>query len=332
MRPKSSPWKNLRSVYERKGIVLVLGAGVSLGSGIPEWETLLAKFAGRTKTEKHVFEQLRSRGFSLAAIAGALAQLYNSRETFISNVREVLYADFPFNRSHGPHSPPGFVAHTKNNNPTLRAVAAMCCRQMNQDYQSNQRIKCVVSFNLDSLLEAFTESNYGRAILRPVEHSAISTAAQLISVYHLHGYLPFWNLEKAQPAYGNVVLTEYDYFDFFGNPLGAFNYTFLYLLREHSCVFIGLSMRDDNLRRLLHYSARERRSTLSALAPGMRADEAIKRHYAVLLREDDKMDEVIQRGLGTIGVRTLWLDDHAQLSDHLAYVYEVEGCSWDSVF
>ena len=306
MNKVAKKWSNLRSAYERKGVVPMLGAGVSVGSGIPGWDALLAKFASRTKTEQHVFEQLRSRGFSLSAIADALAQLYESRETFIGNVRDVLYADFPFDRSPTPHSQLAaqFVAHTKKNNLTLRAVAALCCRSIKGSYYPNPKIRCVVSFNLDSLLEAFTESNYGRPVLRTVEHSAVSTAAQLISVYHLHGYLPFGNENKPKLPYGNVVLTENDYFDFFGNPLGAFSYTFLYLLREHSCLFIGLSMRDDNLRRLLYYSARERRSTLSAFAPSKRADEMIKRHYAVLVREDDKMDEVIERGLGAIDVRT----------------------------
>jgi hypothetical protein len=79
-----------------------------------------------------------------------------------------------------------------------------------------------------------------------------------MSVYHIHGYLP----PTREPA-ERVVLTETDYFDVFAEPLGAFTYTFLYLLREFSCIFIGLSMRDDNLRRLLYYSARERLSSMA---------------------------------------------------------------------
>ena len=46
-----------------------------------------------------------------------------------------------------------------------------------------------------------------------------------------------------------MVLTEQDYFDVFNDNTRLFNYTLLHLLREHSAVFVGLSLQDENLHR-----------------------------------------------------------------------------------
>ena len=38
-----------------------------------------------------------------------------------------------------------------------------------------------------------------------------------------------------------------------------YTYTLLHMFREYRCLFIGLSMTDENIRRLLHYSKDEER-------------------------------------------------------------------------
>ncbi|HEU0079649.1 MAG TPA: SIR2 family protein [Longimicrobiaceae bacterium] len=60
----------------------------------------------------------------------------------------------------------------------------------------------------------------------------------------------FHDLEDEAPDVR--VFTEQEYFDFFNRPTSIYNYTFLHLLREFPCLFIGLSLKDDNIRRLLH--------------------------------------------------------------------------------
>lgn len=86
-----------------------------------------------------------------------------------------------------------------------------------------------------------------------------------INIYHLHGYLRF-DKKAGEPRKetDKITLTEQDYFDVFNDPTSIFNYTFLHLLREWTCLFIGLSMQDENVRRLLHYSAKERMESLMA--------------------------------------------------------------------
>lgn len=271
---------------------------------------------------------LRARGFSLSVIASALEDLYGGREEFVSHLRRTLYRRTPLGdiTLTRPTSKV-LVDQVKKNNATLRAVGAMCARTLPSGVVPNPQVRCVVSFNLDTLLEAFTHARYGAPLLRPIHHAAISTTPTLTSVYHIHGYLPM----SREPA-ERVVLTETDYFDVFAEPFGAFTYTFLYFLREFSCVFVGLSMRDDNLRRLLYYSVRERLASMEAAHFGGRRDARVKRHFAILRRDTNDTDFVIERGLARLGVQTIFLNDYDEIADHLGFVYEAGGDKWGDVF
>jgi len=82
-----------------------------------------------------------------------------------------------------------------------------------------------------------------------------------IPVYYMHGYLrfdkrSFWKPKKEAPDVR--VLTEQEYYDFVNRPTLIYTYTYLHLLRGHPCMFVGMSLLDDNIRRLLHHSLTER--------------------------------------------------------------------------
>ena len=152
----------------------------------------------------------------------------------------------------------------------------------------------------------------------------------------MHGFLRFdqgrGDLTKEAPD--AVVLTKQDYFDFFNQPTSLFNYTFLYLLREFPCCFIGLSMRDDNIRWLLHYSKLERYQALQhegvVNASALRLKLA--RHFAVLGHSSQRViDEAIEQALRPLGVRVLWVDDFAALPAQLSALYG-SADEWKAAF
>jgi hypothetical protein len=84
-------------------------------------------------------------------------------------------------------------------------------------------------------------------------------------------------------------------------------------------VFVGLSMNDENIRRLLHYSAAERREHGPR---GVANERTGLRHFAILRRSaSEKRDELMELSLRRLGTRVLWLRDHGELAERLAYVY-----------
>ena len=202
-------------------------------------------------------------------------------------------------------------------------------------YKANRRIQAIVTFNLDALLQAYVYARYEKRLLRTIERPSASRNPEKISIYHMHGFLRFdpkaGDLSKEAPD--AVILTEQDYFNFFNEPTSLFNYTFLYLLREFSCLFIGLSMQDENIRRLLHYSKMER--LRAHMSEGLRSvgREKLIRHYAVLMRSGKgPVDKAMEDTLNPLGTDVLWVNDYAEIPMQIEEIYRSVGESWGTVF
>jgi hypothetical protein len=332
-------WERLAGAYESKGIVLVLGAGVSVDCGLPSWIELLARLSEKRFGEKgrRIFEAQMAAGQSLPSIASTLEGTAKSREIFSDEIRDALYDGFPFYRKRVSTYRNEFVSFVQTRNPTLRAVAALCAVPgTDRPFHPNRRVQAVVNFNMDAVLRMYLRYRYGRHLFRTVERPSAGRIPERTSIYHMHGFLVFHrdgirDLEEEAPDVR--VFTEQEYFDFFNAPSALFNYTFLYLLREQSCLFVGMSLRDDNVRRMLHHSVSERR--LSYQREGLAEVPAHKviRHFALLARSQSKdIDDLTERGLARLGVAPIWMKDNSEVPSRLASLYKRGRDDWNAVY
>lgn len=335
----SDVWNDAARVYAKRGLVLVLGAGVSVASGFPTWEKLLRRLGERCvgTGSADLIGELEAIGYSYPAIAGIIRSSWRSDSGFLELVREELYREFPFFRQPVVLAERELVDFVKQGNCTLRAVAALCAaRSADAGFAANPLIHAVVNFNLDALLREYTECRYGVRFLRTIERASATASSARINTYHIHGFLQFdpEKMGAADLEADTIVFTEGEYYDFFGKPLGMFSYTLLHLLREHPCFFIGLSMIDENLRRLLHYSRSER--VRSYQAEGLPHDAACAeslRHFAALCHTSNgAIDEAIERSLADLGVSVAWLSNFGELPDRLGQIYSSSGATWEEVY
>jgi hypothetical protein len=334
-------WDRLRRIYMKHGIVLVLGAGVSIGSDLPSWNELLESVADGMEggDNEDLFRDLRSGGTPLPVIASILQERCLTRTEFVKRVRGALYRDFPFfpagiteaNREE-------LIQHVRVKNPTLRTIASLCAREIgDRTYTTNPLVRAVVTFNLDAVLQEYVRARYNKSLLRTIDRASAQAVTERTNIYHIHGYLRFDRKagDLAKEAPDAVVLTEQDYFNVFGDPTSLFNYTFLYLLREWSCLFVGLSMQDENIRRLLHVSKQERVRGFEnegRLNPDEIRREA-QRHFAILKRSNaPRSDQAVEESLRPLGTSVLWIDDYAEHQSRLREMYEAAGSDWDLVF
>jgi SIR2-like domain len=331
-------FERLEETYCNPGIVLVLGSGISVGSGLPNWSGLLKRVAEGVagSVEPEFFKQLRCSDFGLPVVASILEERSSDRQELIERVREALYRDFPFFPSGVTEDDrPRLVHHVHTQNPTLRAVGSLCASNRGtNDFTPNRKIHAVVTFNLDALLQAYVRARYGKRLLRTVERPSASSNPEKISIYHMHGLLRFDRKahDPTKEAADAVVLTEQDYFNFFNNPMSLFNYTFMYLLREFSCLFIGLSMQDENIRRLLHFSKFERLRGYESEGLGAPVPDKLIRHFAVLRQASPAVDDALEESLRPLGTTVLWIRDYAEIPSQLQKLYEAGGGEWELVF
>jgi len=264
----------LEERYKEKGLVLALGAGVTYESNVPTWDALIKGLAEGVDEEgkRPIYETLTEAGYGLPAMVSVIEDAYRRKDkdlkAFGKVIQKKLYERFRYKEGvdlKDEKERCDFIKHV-GANETLRAIAALCAVKDGGVYKRNPRLHAVVTTNVDSVLRTYVRARYRHAsgqehdIVRTIERPSAGRVYDRIPIYYLHGLIRFdKDVEEAHKHAADLrVFTEQEFFDFFNNPNGLFSYTFLYLLREFSCVFLGMSLRDDNIRRLLHYSRKER--------------------------------------------------------------------------
>jgi hypothetical protein len=259
-------WSDLFDTYSAAGVVPVLGAGVSVGSRslIGASCSAASRNVARRPAIRHWFKNSCAKATVCPRSRACYARCV-TRTEFTEFVREELYRDFKNEVAFSGRAEPsknGLLEFVRSQNHTLKSVAALCAVESNdgKTFLKNPRIRAIVNFNIDDVFREYVQARYRRALVRTIERPSKEPHRNRVSVYYMHGFLRFDDKagDQKKEASDKLVLAEHEYFDFFNNPTGLFNHTFLYLMREHCCLFIGLSMRDDNIRRLLHYSTKER--------------------------------------------------------------------------
>ena len=95
-------------------------------------------------------------------------------------------------------------------------------------------------------------------------------------------------------------------------------------------------MKDDNIRRLLHYSITERQRGYerelqqSGKSP---KEEKLIRHYSILPQPNNEMlVDMTQNSLSRLGVNVIWIRSFDEIPEGLKGVYSDQKFNWSDVF
>lgn len=347
---QSKGWKALHEVYDERGLTLALGAGVSSGCGLPSWAGLLERLARHTpKGDKTPLYECLKGEYSLPAVASVIETFYEKAE-FTEAVKRHLYEDFPFRKGVKGRNRKPFIKYVKKHNRTMASVASFCAvREGPEHFVPNPRVHAIINTNYDSVFRAYMGRRYRMSrrspnslgadrLVRTIERPSAGSKYGRMPVYYVHGFIRFdTDTEDMQSGAADLrVLTEQEFFNFFNNPNGMFNYSFLHLLREYPCLFVGMSLKDDNVRRLLHYSKKERKAAY--MTEGREEADAERRsvrHFAILKRpEGDELVKATRISLRRLGVTALWVKEHDHIRNRLRDLYESTkpDLKWKEVF
>ncbi|OAJ62818.1 hypothetical protein A6V36_20470 [Paraburkholderia ginsengiterrae] len=244
---------------------LFLGAGVSSSAGMPDWNTLLnALFVtylanGASSVDEQETLRLVKRMNIVDGHSALVAARYlrkgiggNSADSgaFKVAIREALYR---LRRQDQPMD-----------SDLIKTLVKLCMPR-----RSGALVRSVVTYNFDDLFERQLDTK--TIPFRCVFSENAVVDADELPVYHVHGFIP----ERADLYHGvedaTLVFAEEGYHHIYTDAYHWSNLVQLNALRDSTCLMVGLSMTDPNLRRLLEIAKR---------------GVTERRHYAFMKRTD----------------------------------------------
>lgn len=305
--------EQLKSEYENDNIVLFLGAGASKDAKIATWDNLISELfvtlidkqlnknhiqIEKNEKNKIIKEIIKQNGNSPLLQTRFLRNGFE--DDFEELVSEILYKK------------------AVDSSELLEEIGQLCIPN-----RGKLGIRAIINYNFDDLIEKTLNR------LR-VKHQSIYSEGMIpdsgeLGIYHVHGFLPqdkkgYDNLTKSL-----LVFSEEGYHKLMIEPYNWANITQLNYMINNTCVFIGLSMTDPNMRRLLEIAAQKRTDIKDTC-----------RHYAIMRRftidSSDKSDsiksfenvnEALQESFyKELGINIIWVNDFTEVPDILKKIKE----------
>jgi hypothetical protein len=239
---------DLRGAYQQGKLNLYLGAGVSAGSGLPNWKQLVVSMYFRyMKIEQwqsikpypnYLYAigewYLNKTGESLDVIIRKLKSNLDERE-FLKILYNCLYNQLDETRFQNPFN-------SFHSNRLLVEITELIAKK-------GRKINSVITYNFDDLLEQSLKAK--RINYAPVFNVNTLPKNDSLPVYHPHGFMPFANKDPDENSTGKIILSEDDY-----NSVANSNNYWANLIQtchltQGTGLMIGLSFSDRNLRRLI---------------------------------------------------------------------------------
>lgn len=292
--------------YKQDELVLFLGAGISKNAGIATWDTLVYELLVSL-----ISKYMESSNINLTAdeqriiVDSIKKDNGNSPLQLVRYIRHGLKDYFKDTLSHILYE------NSKDESEVLKAIARLCTPVRNR-----VGIQGVVNYNFDDLIEI----NFDKKEIpyRSVYREADLPSKNEIGIYHVHGFLPRNLKQYDNLTESLLVFSEEGYHSLMSDSYNWSNMTQLNYFREQTCLFIGVSMTDPNLRRLLEISMSKQ------------TDNTCK-HYIIFqkenieLEEDSQVDQdnlkkfqkvnegLKETSLRELGLNVIWVENYDEI-------------------
>ncbi|GGG12180.1 SIR2 family protein [Pontibacter amylolyticus] len=311
---------SIHEAYRKENLVLVLGAGISMSFGLPNWETLLQKLMMKTldkdKEVSNVLSRLFSKIFTPSSlIAGRYLQKYyeNQNKSFEEEVRKILYD--------------GFSISAKS--PLMDEIVKLCASP-----GKSPNLNSIITYNFDNILEQRLDKLTIDIPYKSIYGVGINAENSSLPIYHVHGYLP--QKEKLN-GLNQITFGEYVYHKQYVDIYSWNNIVQINKFRDYNCLFVGTSLTDPNTRRLLdianqqkgdseryHYIFKTKykeaniKSTLNILLnqnsdlldEKTKANLSLDETAKTLVKTIESFEE---NDMSSFGVKTIWVSDYSEI-------------------
>jgi hypothetical protein len=189
-------------------------------------------------------------------------------------------------------------------------------------------VQAIVNFNYDDLIEEWMRENGIRCDTLLSGQEAGRDAS--LPCYHVHGVLPFRKLANMKQAdesathslVGNFVFSEDEYHTEYSDPYRWSNMTMINQLGRYSGLFIGLSLLDPNLRRIIDVTHRQYPDIKNYAILTRKAPPDKKDGKEPFLR--DLFEKVETESFANIGVQVIWTDTYEEVPNRILEICDID--------
>lgn len=298
-------------IEEKKGVAIVLGAGVSKEQGAKTWDELLREF--QTEIERQhllddseaVFQEVSGTSLTTAQLC---KDVWADEKTFAWQIHQSLYDK----------------ARELDVNTELGEIA-----QLAQKCRKDQNFR-ILTYNYDDFLEQYlewrgvkccsmftTKVRYSNGQASADFYGVNGQPNQSLRLYHVHGFLPKVATKSQLDTLHirSICLTEADYNMLYNQPYSWPIASQLSFFRENICLFIGCSLSDPNIRRLLEITAYNPPKHYAILPMMYKSTDA---SGAVVPKQFTTKDRLqIENHFYRIGINILWVRDYSAIPEWL---------------
>ncbi|MCC6394688.1 MAG: SIR2 family protein [Bryobacterales bacterium] len=300
----------LRGAYSEDCLTLFLGAGVSIDAGLPQWrqliDYLMIHFVESLYTDK-----LSLSSSDLTAIAAVLSAFRGDNPLISARyIRNALRDDFIPTLRLGLYD--GFDASRVS--PVINSIVGLCKHR-----RGHLGLQAIITYNFDDLIERALDAS--RVDYRTICSESEQRSDEVLNLFHVHGLLRSDTGKQPPSSLLELTFSEERYHHLYTQAYSWSNLQQLFYLKNSTCLLVGFSMTDPNLRRLLDVSAGR------GMAP---------RHFAILKRTvlADAVKSLENRGniagedlltvlkahheiqelaFEELGVNVIWIEDYSEL-------------------
>ncbi|MDI9864004.1 SIR2 family protein [Flectobacillus sp. DC10W] len=326
--PQTNNYINqLSSAFNQGNLVFVLGAGVSIDCNLPDWNKLLTRLFISIKGYDSISEDLSSLYLNLNSNQpiqiGRLIEISYSgkKNDLLKDIHKYLYDQFDKDKLKA--------------SKLFESIYQFISSQL-------QSLDSIITYNFDDLLQYYCQLHHNKNAVSTIYNG--NTNAGKVPIYHVHGYIPHKKslIDKNQ----DITFSESIYHKQYSEVYSWNNLIQLNKFSDKTCLFIGSSISDPNIRRLLdvaksksfsseprHYCLLKEPNRNEYIRKLEQGENHFSKYSSIYVDEIDSISKVmaimtkdmIEKDMKSLNIQVIWYKEHFEIPEILNSIY---ACSF----
>ena len=269
----------LMKLYTNKlNVDLVMGAGINVDYGAKSWSSLIDALNNDFYKGDYKFASEIEHYVGKELFTSSMVMKTSGFDSYKSLNREL----YEFETAKSFDDPDSTLYHCVN-------------------YIEKHSHTTVITYNYDTNLEYLLKKR-GIRYTVVYDDNSFNDKGASVDIYHVHGLLPYDKYQESKYT-DSLIFNESEYYYLYNNPYSWNIAKQLHDFKFNSCIFIGISLTDPDMKRLLEL-----------------ASNYLKFNF-IFLKKEKGFSDTVYRDLTsyffTFDLIVIWIDEYSDIASYL---------------